>query len=175
MTENGARALGCVFAVVAILGAACGDDDAVDTGSADTATSVADDGGPAEDSAATVEVGETSLGSVLVDADGMTLYLFTPDDGGEPTCEGSCAELWPPVLDDDPEPAEGVDASLLGTVERSDGESQVTYAGHPLYRYAQDDQPGDVKGQGVNDVWFAIAPDGTAVEEGSPAPGDDGY
>ena len=105
----------------------------------------------------------------------MTVYLFTPHDGRNRTCEDSRAEVWPPVLDDDPEPGDGLDASLLGTAERSDGASQVTYAGHPLYRYAQDSQPGDVKGQGVNDVWFAVSPDGTAVEDGSPAAGGDGY
>lgn len=117
-------------------------------GPADPPTSAPERTGPAANSAPSVAVGETSLGSVLVDGEGMTLYLFTPDSDGVPICGGSCAEPWPPVVDDEPVAGEGVDASLLGTVDRSDGSSQMTYAGHPLYRYGEDSQPGDVSGQG---------------------------
>lgn len=177
------RLAGLVVAA-ALVAVGCGDDDTAQTvGPADDTTTTSTSAPDASDTttadgngAAAVAVGDTSLGPVLVDGDGMTLYLFTPDGGGAPTCEGSCAELWPPlVADAEPTAGEGIDASLLGTAERPDGSTQVTYAGHPLYRYAQDSEPGDVTGQGVNDVWFAVSPDGTAIEEGPAVSDQPGY
>lgn len=113
---------------------------------------------------AAVEVARSDLGEILVDADGMTLYLFTVDPDGESTCYDDCAAAWPPlVVQEEPAGGEGVDADLLGTTEREDGAMQVTYAGWPLYHWASDQAPGEVSGQGVNDVWFVVAPDGRAV------------
>lgn len=102
------------------------------------------------------------LGDHLVDAAGMSLYMFALDDERTSTCEGPCAALWPPFLGD-PVAADGVDQELAGNAERSDGSIQVTYGGHPLYYYAEDTAPGDVGGHGFNDVWFLVSPSGTPL------------
>lgn len=137
--------------------------------------------GPADGAAATdadgetdVAVAATDLGEVLVDGAGMTLYLFTPDPEGESTCEDDCAAAWPPLtVDGEPAAGDGVDPALLGTLERSDGSTQVSYAGAPLYTWASDREPGDVTGQGVNDVWYVVGPDGDAITDPAPEAGDD--
>lgn len=146
--------------------AGCGGDGAED-GPADTTRY----GGemptePAPGTAAEVTVASTSLGEVLVDGAGMTLYMFDPDEQGPSTCEDDCAAAWPPlVADGAPVAGDGVDSELLGTVERSDGSSQVTYDGWPLYYFAQDAAAGDVNGQGVNEVWWVLMADGEPVRE----------
>ena len=95
----------------------------------------------------------------------MTLYLFTNDSEGTSNCEGGCAASWPPLLTDgEPEAGDGVDATLLGTTERTDGTTQVTYNGLPLYFFASDQSAGDTSGQGVGDVWYVVSPEGEAVE-----------
>lgn len=126
------------------------------TGDATTTTASMD--------AATVAVRSTDeYGDVLVDSEGMSLYLFTQDSGGESSCYGDCASNWPPLtVEGEPTGGDGVSASL-GTTERDDGSMQVTAAGHPLYYFAGDSQPGDTNGQGVGDVWYLLAPDGSQV------------
>ncbi len=115
---------------------------------------------------------DPSLGDHVVDGDGRTLYLFTPDDQGASTCVDGCAENWPPLLaDGDVSVAEGLDASLVGTVDRPDGTSQVTYGGWPLYTFVRDAEPGATTGQGVNDVWFVVGADGTAAGAATDAAG----
>ncbi len=112
-----------------------------------------------------VAVASTSLGDVLVDGDGMTLYAFLPDEGASaPTCTDGCAEAWPPLAGP-ADPGDGVDASMLGTVEHPVGITMTTYAGWPLYRFASDSEPGDVNGQGVGGNWYVMAPDGTLIRE----------
>ena len=103
-------------------------------------------------------------GEFLVDSDGFTLYLYTPDAQGESTCYDTCATAWPPMLTDSAEVEAGgnVDASLIGTVERTDGTMQVTYNKWPLYYYADDDEPGETEGQSVQNVWYLVAPNGDA-------------
>lgn len=135
---------------------------ASDTGSDDA--DMEDDAGTGGDEPADVQVGSTELGDVLVDADGMTLYLFTNDSDGQSVCDDDCAVAWPPLtVDAEPVAGDGVDTGLLGTAERDDGSTQVTYDGSPLYTWASDSEPGDVTGQGVSDVWFVVAPDGEAI------------
>lgn len=114
--------------------------------------------------ASTVMTAETDLGTILVDGEGMALYMFTNDtqDSGESVCEGDCLVAWPP-LEGEPTAGEGVDESLLGTIERSDGSTQASYNGWPLYYWAQDTAPGDVTGQGVNDVWYVLDPAGEPI------------
>ena len=116
---------------------------------------------------ATVEVSESAeFGPILVDAEGMSLYLFTNDtqNSGTSTCVDDCLANWPPLLTDgDPVAGEGVDETLLGTITRDDGTTQVTYNGWPLYYYAEDTAAGDTNGQGVGDVWFLVTPAGEAV------------
>ena len=123
-------------------------------------------GGMVGGDAATVEVTEgDALGEFLVDADGMTLYLFTNDSEGTSNCYDGCAASWPPLLTEgEPEAGDGVDAALLGTTERTDGTTQVTYNGLPLYFFASDQSAGDTSGQGVGDVWYVVSPEGEAVE-----------
>ncbi len=111
-----------------------------------------------------VATSESSLGEILVDAEGMTLYLFTNDNPGESTCYGNCAATWPPLIaDGDFMGSENVDPELLGTTSREDGTLQVTYDGWPLYYYVMDEAPGDVNGQGVGGVWFVVSPAGEPV------------
>lgn len=105
------------------------------------------------------------LGSFLVDDKGMTLYLFTKDTPNTTVCYDKCATAWPPLLTTGaPVGGAGVDASKLGTTNRTDGTSQVTYNGWPLYYYAKDKAAGDIVGQDVGNVWFVISPAGDKVE-----------
>jgi predicted lipoprotein with Yx(FWY)xxD motif len=117
---------------------------------------------PAE---ATVGVADNELGTIVTDADGMSLYLFTPDEAGEPTCTGGCAEAWPPVIvDGDPVAPEGIDPALLSTVEHPDGGTQLKIGKWPVYRFGGDAAPGDATGQGSGGKWFLIGPDGKAIK-----------
>lgn len=115
---------------------------------------------------ATVMVADTDLGQILVDGEGRTLYLFTPDEQGPSVCTDDCLANWP-SLTGPATAGEGVDESLLGTAPRpDDGTEQVTYNGWPLYYFAADPNPGDINGQGVGDVWFVVTPEGEAVPAG---------
>jgi len=113
---------------------------------------------------ATVGVANSSLGSILVDSSGRTLYLFKADVGTNSACAGACATAWPPLLaTDKPTVGTGLTASKLGTITRPGGNRQVTYNGHPLYLFIKDKKPGDVNGQGVTAfgaAWFALSPSG---------------
>jgi predicted lipoprotein with Yx(FWY)xxD motif len=96
-------------------------------------------------------------GRVLVDGAGMTLYVFKKDLPGQSACRGDCVARWPVYLAEGA-PAGGLKAEDFGTITRSDGRRQTTYKGMPLYSFAADKVPGDVKGQGMKDVWFAAVP-----------------
>lgn len=100
-------------------------------------------------------------GDYLADAEGMSLYLFLPDRdaGGISTCNEQCVAMWPPLLaGGDLEAGDRVDPERIGFIERDDGSRQVTYAGWPLYYYADDSQAGDVFGQGAGDIWYLVSP-----------------
>ena len=99
---------------------------------------------------------------MLVDAGGMTVYVFTPDAQGDSTCLEGCADRWPPVPEAS-DVGEGLDPALLGTTTRPDGDVQATYDGWPLYRFSVDVAPGDVAGQGVGDVWYVLDATGAPV------------
>ncbi|MEK6256527.1 MAG: hypothetical protein N2C13_04310 [Chloroflexota bacterium] len=120
--------------------------------------------GPAA-TALTIALAEiTDLGQGLVDNEGWTLYIFLNDADGTSNCNDSCANNWPALLaDEELVVGDGLDASLLGTITRADGTTQVTYNGHPLYYYIDDIKPGDANGQGTNEVWYAISPTGEPV------------
>lgn len=170
-----AAAVGVV--VLALAGCGGGDDA---TGSADGAAeeTTAPEETPEEtpapgdgDGAVAVEMATTSLGEVLVDGEGMTLYMFDKDEQGESTCYDDCATAWPPLtVEGEPTVGEGLDDSMIATVERTDGTMQVTYNSWPLYYWQDDAAPGDVKGQAVNDVWWVLGVNGepirTAAETG---------
>jgi predicted lipoprotein with Yx(FWY)xxD motif len=130
-------------------------------------------------SSATVSVANTGLGKILVDSQGKTLYLFEKDTGTKSTCSGGCATIWPPLrASGKPTAGTGVKASLLGTTQRSDGNAQVTYDGHPLYLYEADGSAGDTNGQGVNAygaLWYVLSASGNEVTASSSNSGSNGY
>lgn len=113
-----------------------------------------------------------SLGTVLVDGQGLTLYMFVPDhQRGRSTCYGPCASAWPPLRlpSGTSVPVAGgrADASLLGTTSRTDGGLQVTYNGWPLYLWVGDTEPGQATGQGLDNLggrWYVLSPEGQVVK-----------
>jgi len=117
----------------------------------------------------------TPLGSVLVAANGRTLYLFTGDTSKASSCYGACAGAWPPLLAKGTVVAgTGLKGSLVGTVARKDGTLQVTYAGHPLYLFARDGKAGQTNGQGSRTFggrWFVLSPAGVKVVAANKLPG----
>ena len=104
----------------------------------------------------------STLGAIVVDSSGRTLYRFDKDSASPPTsnCTGACAQLWPPVLVGTQISLSGIDRSLLGTIRRPDGSVQLTLHGWPLYRYAGDATPGQINGEGIGGTWFAVRPTG---------------
>jgi predicted lipoprotein with Yx(FWY)xxD motif len=120
-------------------------------------------------SGAMVKVRSTSLGKFVADAQGRTLYLFEKDKNGRSACYGQCAKFWPPLITSGkPRANAGVKASLLGTTRRRDGRMQVTYAGHPLYRFLEDKAPGQTKGEGTKFFgaeWYVVAPSGKKIDK----------
>lgn len=104
----------------------------------------------------------------LVDNEGRVLYVYTQDtqNSGASACTGDCIVNWPAVVaSGTPVAGEGVDNAMLGTITRDDGTMQVTYNGWPLYYYAGDAAPGDITGQGMNDVWYLVSGTGTAIQQ----------
>ena len=117
---------------------------------------------------ASVKLGETKLGKVLVGPDGKTLYGFTNDVDAKSTCSGACALAWPPaVVDASWAAGPGLDTAVFATTTRDDGSLQLVAGKWPLYYFEGDATPGDTNGQGSGDVWFAVAPDAKLVKEGA--------
>jgi predicted lipoprotein with Yx(FWY)xxD motif len=115
-----------------------------------------------------VSTSSSSLGRILVNSSGHTLYLFEKDKRGKSACVGQCATFWPPLIaKGKPRAAGGAKASLLGTTKRSDGRMQVTYNHHPLYTFVKDKKKGQTSGEGVDAFgaeWYAVSPAGSKVE-----------
>ena len=111
-----------------------------------------------------LKMADSSLGSILVDGKGMTLYMFAKDSANTSVCTGACLVAWPPLLGK-PTPGAGVDDSKLGSFTRSDGTTQATYKGWPLYYWKDDQKPGDVLGQNVSGVWFVLDRDGDPIKK----------
>lgn len=109
------------------------------------------------------------LGTILVDGKGRTLYLFEADKSTTSTCKGACATAWPPVLTSGkPSTGGSAKSKLVGTSKRSDGKTQVTYHGHPVYLYAGDSKPGDTNGQGLDQFgaeWYVLDAAGNKVDK----------
>ena len=120
---------------------------------------------------ASLGVAPSSLGRILVDSHGKTLYLWAHDKGHTSTCNGQCAKYWPPLVTSaKPKASAGARGALLGTSRRADGRTQVTYDGHPLYYFAGDKRAGDVKGAGLTGFggrWDPVSAAGTAVRRGA--------
>jgi predicted lipoprotein with Yx(FWY)xxD motif len=144
---------------------------------------------PATGAAATqgIHVATTSLGKVLVDGSGMTLYMLSIDSPGHSTCDSACVQYWPVVK---PGPAAKTVKATVGQTTTPAGSATATAGGWPVYTFIQDKQPGDVTGEGVvkfGGVWYAISPSGQPVKQASsssaspssgytkPAPGGGGY
>lgn len=110
-------------------------------------------------------------GTVLVDGSGHTLYVFSPDAKGAPTCSGACATIWPPLTTHgNPRAGHGVEHKHLGTVAGPHGTRQVTYDHWPLYTFVQDTKPGQATGQGISSFggkWSTITRDGSAFGRSS--------
>jgi predicted lipoprotein with Yx(FWY)xxD motif len=113
-----------------------------------------------------IKTASSQFGPVLFDGDDQAIYYFDKETGSRSQCYDACAEAWPPVLTKgEPRASGGADASLLGTTERDDGTTQVTYDGHPLYYYAHEG-PGELKCHNVDEfggLWLAVQPNGQAV------------
>jgi predicted lipoprotein with Yx(FWY)xxD motif len=161
-------ATAAVIPLVALAVAACGGG-----GAATAATPKTSSG-----ASATVGVANSSLGSILVDSTGRTLYLFKADVGTKSACTGACATAWPPLLaTGKPLAGTGLTASKLGTITRSGGSQQVTYNGHPVYEFIKDQKPGQTTGQGVTAfgaAWFALSPSGSQISATPPTPATGG-
>jgi predicted lipoprotein with Yx(FWY)xxD motif len=143
--------------LVALVAAGCGSGSSNSTATADAAAG----------DTATVNVAKTSLGNILVDSQGRTLYLFDKDTGTKSTCSGGCATAWTPLrTSGKPTASGGAKATLLGTTPRSDGKPQVTYNGHPLYLFQGDSKPGDTTGQGnpgFGAPWYVVSTAGNQI------------
>ncbi|HVS49122.1 MAG TPA: hypothetical protein VHJ99_09480 [Candidatus Dormibacteraeota bacterium] len=150
---------------LALLAAACGG--TTSTATASPASSASPLPSPVATGTKIAVATSAKLGQILVDGNGMTVYLFVKDTGTASTCYTSCAAIWPPVVTTGaPQAGTGADASLLGTTTRTDGKVEVTYAGHPLYYFVQDKAAGDATGQGINGfggLWWVLAPSGAAM------------
>jgi predicted lipoprotein with Yx(FWY)xxD motif len=114
---------------------------------------------------ATITLKTTSLGTIIVDAEGRTLYKFDNDKAGTSTCYDQCAANWPAlVATGTPTAGPGLDASKLTTVDRTDGTKQVKYGDFPLYHFAADTAAGDTNGQGKGKIWWVVGADGKPIE-----------
>ena len=148
---------------IAVLAAGCGGKTSSSTSSGPASSSATAAGG------ATVAVRSSKLGAILVDGKGRTLYLFEKDQGTSSSCYDACAGGWPPdTTNGAPRAGAGVSASLLGTTTRTDGKTEVTYHGHPLYYFAGDRKPGDSNGEGLKASgaeWYVLSAAGNKVEQ----------
>ncbi|WSQ14974.1 hypothetical protein OG604_48740 [Streptomyces sp. NBC_01231] len=125
-----------------------------------------------------VDVKDGTYGKTLVDEKGRTLYLFEKDTKEKSKCTDDCAQAWPPfTVKSTPTAGKGLKKELLKTTKRDDGSEQVTYNGHPLYRFADDQKAGDANGQDVDAFgakWFVVDPDGKKITT-KPKTNDGGY
>lgn len=122
-----------------------------------------------------LKVADTSLGGIVVNGKGMTVYVFDKDTAGSgmSACAGSCAPVWPAVTTTASAPVVDGVTGTLGTITGTDGSTQVTLNGLPLYTYASDSAPGDVTGQGFGEIWWVVSPSGDKIT--TPAKNSTGY
>jgi predicted lipoprotein with Yx(FWY)xxD motif len=147
---------GAALLAAMLLLAACGDDGENETERRSTPATTAAPTGPA-----TVKTAQTSIGTVLVDADGKTLYLFANDQGDTSAVPANVLAAWPPLtVTGEPVAGEGIDEAKLGTAQQPDGQTWVSYNGHLLYRFTGDASAGQTTGHKIGNVWFALTPAG---------------
>lgn len=167
------RRIMIAFITCALL-AACGNESAEPSGSESGSGSQAGGQGAAQ-KAPTLDVAGSEFGDILVDSEGMTLYMFVPDQqkGGRPTCFGECAQAWPALTAaGEPTVGDGLEEAQVGTAPRKGGTTQVTYNDLPLYRFSGDKAAGDTNGQSLNDVWWVVSAAGKPVRAKKAGEGD---
>jgi predicted lipoprotein with Yx(FWY)xxD motif len=159
------------LAALALAVSACGSSS---SSSSATSTPAAGASSPAASAPASTASANTVLSTtingtqVLTNSKGFTLYWFVPDTSTKSNCNGSCATYWPPVTG--PVTAGSGVTGTLGTITRSDGSTQATYDGHPLYTYVGDTAPGQAKGNGLNlsgGVWHEMTVSGATASGSS--------
>ncbi|WP_082601072.1 hypothetical protein [Agromyces sp. Root81] len=159
-----ATGLAVMGLVVALAGcSAPAAEEPAETGGTSTETEAPDMGAEASD--ALLTTADSALGEIVVDGEGMVVYMFDNDTQGAEasSCEGQCATNWPAVTTDSDAPeVEGVTGEV-GTITGVDGSTQVTLNGWPLYYFAGDSAAGDTNGQGVNGVWWVLSPAGEKI------------
>jgi predicted lipoprotein with Yx(FWY)xxD motif len=116
------------------------------------------------ETAALTKIVDTTAGQVIADAQGLSLYTFDPDTSTASKCNNACARAWPPLF----APTDGsVLAAPFAEITRNDGKKQVSYNGHPLYRYVGDEHEGDITGDGSGGVWHLARPLAPAGDAGA--------
>jgi predicted lipoprotein with Yx(FWY)xxD motif len=171
MSRTRTRAVAALAAsgAAALLLSACGGGGSGSGGSASSGASAS--GAVDKAAAGKISVGHTTAGQVLVDTKGRTLYAFATDSRGHSSCSGSCLAYWPAVPGKDAK--SGATAKVtahLGTIKRSDGSTQLTVNGYPMYTYAGDSKAGQDNGQGKNlsgGLWWVVSPNGAWVKSPS--------
>jgi predicted lipoprotein with Yx(FWY)xxD motif len=136
------------------------------TTTATPATTASESATSSDSATVDLKTASSSAGNIVVDGKGMSVYYFTKDvkDSGKSNCTGDCLVKWPPVITTNDTPkVEGV-TGKVGTITTADGKKQVTVDGMPVYLWEKDKAPGDVTGQGVGNVWYLVAPDGTMIK-----------
>lgn len=151
------------LAAVVLIVAACGSSSPGSGGASSTSSSASAPASSPASSGTMLKTAKIGGATVLTNAKGFTLYWFAPDTSSKSNCNGSCAQIWPPVKG--PATAGMGVKGKLGTVKRSDGSIQATFNGHPLYTYTADTAPGQAKGNGINasgGVWHEVTVSGSA-------------
>jgi predicted lipoprotein with Yx(FWY)xxD motif len=163
----------CVIGAIAAFAAACGGGSGTSSATAPSSASSAP-AAAAAGTGVTIATHSGAYGTYLSDGAGRSLYMFQPDKSGTSTCYGACAKFWPPLTSSSAAQAGGgVQQAMLGTTKRTDGATQITFAGHPLYYFAQDKSVGDTKGEGLNlsgGNWYLLSTSGASITSKSSTP-----
>jgi predicted lipoprotein with Yx(FWY)xxD motif len=165
------------LAGVALVAAACGSSSPSGTASTPSAASSSPSAAASSAAASGTALKATTIkgAKVVTNAKGFTVYSFAPDTATKSNCNGSCATYWPPVKG--PATAGAGVTGKLGTITRSDGSTQATYNGHPLYTYVSDTAPGQDKGNGLNlsgGVWHVVPVSGSVAAPAASSSGGGG-
>src|SRR3984885_14710902 len=157
------------LAAMALVVAACGSSGSSSASSSSPAAPASSAAAPTPASSSALMTATINGTKVVTNSKGLTLYWFAPDTSTTSKCNGSCSTYWPPVKG--PATAGAGVTGTLGTITRSDGSTQATYDGHPLYTYAAD-SPGTAKGEGLNlsgGVWYEMTASGATPAAGAAA------
>ncbi len=161
-------AAAAALAIVALAGCSS---NAASTGSSASSGASSSSSSHSDTASSTPDLGtaKTSLGTVVVDGKGMTVYVFDKDtaNSGTSACTGACLSAWPPVTTTSSTPAVAGVTGKVGTITTPDGKKQLTLNGLPLYTYSGDAAKGDVTGQGLQGIWWVVSPSGDKVTGGS--------